>query len=104
MKDPKAIEAAKATKLTDLDKAEAGEKLRNSFAGHFGKIIEPMIAPLGFDWKIGIGIVASFAAREVFVSTMSTVYSVSVQGKGDEETQGLALTMRDPGNSSPVNL
>jgi ferrous iron transport protein B len=47
-----------------------------------GRAIEPIIAPLGFDWKMGIGIISSFAAREVFVSTMSTVYNV---GSSDEE-------------------
>jgi ferrous iron transport protein B len=65
----------------------AGGRLRNSFAGRMGHFIEPAIAPLGFDWKIGIGIISSFAAREVFVSTMSTVYNVgndeSESGKGD---------------------
>lgn len=71
----------KAATIDHLDKQEAGEKLRNSFAGRMGRAIEPLIAPLGFDWKIGIGIVSSFAAREVFVSTMSTVYNV-----GDDES------------------
>jgi len=72
----------------------AGEKLRHSFAGYLGRAIEPAIAPLGFDWKIGIGIVASFAAREVFVSTMSTVYNV---GKADANstTSSLAQTLRE---------
>ncbi len=50
-----------------------------------GRAIEPVIAPLGFDWKMGIGIVTSFAAREVFVSTMSTVYNV---GNGDDRNRG----------------
>ncbi len=63
-------------KLETLQKGEAGEKLVHSFAGRMGRAIEPVIAPLGFDWKMGIGIITSFAAREVFVSTMSTVYSV----------------------------
>jgi ferrous iron transport protein B len=62
--------------LESLDQQQSGEKLRNSFAGKMGRAIEPIIAPLGFDWKIGIGIITSFAAREVFVSTMSTVYNV----------------------------
>jgi ferrous iron transport protein B len=66
----------------------AGEKLRNSFAGRMGRAIEPVIAPLGFDWKIGIGIISSFAAREVFVSTMSTVYNV---GSDDSEAGTKAL-------------
>jgi ferrous iron transport protein B len=81
--------------LAGLDKAEAGEKLRHSFAGRLGHLIEPVIKPLGFDWKIGIGIVASFAAREVFVSTMSLVYNVGEADDSDEATQTLALTLRE---------
>jgi ferrous iron transport protein B len=69
--------------LQHLDEQESSELLANSFAGRIGRVIEPVIAPLGFDWKIGIGIVASFAAREVFVSAMSTVYSLG--GASDEE-------------------
>lgn len=69
----------------DADKSHiseqmASEKLEVSYAGHIGKFIEPAIKPLGFDWKIGISIITSFAAREVFVGTMATLYSV-----GDEE-------------------
>ncbi|KAF0242539.1 MAG: ferrous iron transport protein, partial [Chitinophagaceae bacterium] len=52
------------------------EKLQHSYAGILGKTIEPVIAPLGFDWKIGIALITSFAAREVFVGTMATLYSV----------------------------
>jgi len=69
--------------LDALDKQESGELLAHSFAGRIGHLIEPVFAPLGFDWKIGIGIVASFAAREVFVSTMSTIYSLG--GSDDDE-------------------
>lgn len=54
--------------------------LENSFAGIMGKTIEPVIAPLGFDWKIGIALITSFAAREVFVGTMATLYSVEDEG------------------------
>lgn len=57
----------------------AAEKLEASYAGIAGKLIEPAIAPLGFDWKIGISLVTSFAAREVFVGTMATIYSVGDQ-------------------------
>ena len=64
-----------------VDKEEQGARLRYSFAGRMGRLIEPAIAPLGFDWKIGIGIISSFAAREVFVSTMSTVYNL---GQGND--------------------
>jgi ferrous iron transport protein B len=59
-----------------LDKVYHSQKLENSYAGMLGKTIEPVIAPLGFDWKMGIAIVTSFAAREVFVGTMATLYSV----------------------------
>lgn len=67
--------------------AEMGsEKLENSYLGIMGKKIEPVIQPLGFDWKIGIAIIASFAAREVFVGTMSTIYSVE---GGEANEKGL---------------
>jgi ferrous iron transport protein B len=64
----------------ELNKQAATAKLENSYAGIMGKSIEPVIAPLGYDWKIGIALITSFAAREVFVGTMATLYSV-----GDEE-------------------
>ena len=72
----------------------AGEQLRNSFAGRLGRAIEPVLAPLGFDWKMGIGVVASFAAREVFVSTMSTVYNIGKYDKSESNIPGLAETLR----------
>lgn len=56
------------------------EKLEASYAGEFGKMIEPIIRPLGFDWKIGIALLTSLAAREVFVGTMNTIYSVNDDG------------------------
>jgi ferrous iron transport protein B len=87
-------QTAQAEQLATLDREEAGEKLRHSFAGRFGHLIEPAIAPLGFDWKIGVGIVASFAAREVFVSTMSLVYNVGDYEKSDAATQSLVQTLR----------
>ena len=60
------------------------------------RLIEPAIAPLGFDWKMGIGIVASFAAREVFVSTMSVVYNVGeTDTKDSAATASLARVMQD---------
>ena len=60
----------------ELSNKIASEKLEASYAGHFGKFIEPAIKPLGYDWKIGIAILTSFAAREVFVGTMATIYSI----------------------------
>lgn len=60
----------------EIDRLISSEKLENSYAGVLGKAIEPAIKPLGFDWKIGISLITSFAAREVFVGTMATLYSV----------------------------
>ncbi|WP_428657965.1 ferrous iron transport protein B [Runella sp.] len=71
---------------TTLENAVAAYKLENSYAGHFGKFIEPAIAPLGYDWKIGIALLASFAAREVFVGTMSTIYSIGSVADDDNGT------------------
>jgi ferrous iron transport protein B len=88
-------QAALQEQLDAVNKDEAGEKLRGSFAGMMGRAIEPVIAPLGFDWKIGIGLVASFAAREVFVSTMSTVYNVGDFDDSDEGMKTLEQTLRD---------
>lgn len=82
------------TELTALDHAEASARLRGSFAGLLGRAIEPVIAPLGFDWKIGIGIVTSFAAREVFVSTMSIVYNVGEEAPDDSGVSTLARTLQ----------
>ena len=67
--------------ISNLSKDEieakiAAEKLEHSYAGMMGKLIEPVIRPLGFNWKIGIALITSFAAREVFVGTISTIYSV----------------------------
>ena len=80
--------------IAAIEKEEAGEKLRHSFAGRLGRVIEPAVRPLGFDWQIGIGIVASFAAREVFVSTMSLVYNVGELEDTDEGTKTLAEVMK----------
>ena len=62
----------------------AGEQLRHSFAGRLGHAIEPAIAPLGFDWRIGVGIIGAFAAREVFVSTLAIVFDIE-SANGDDE-------------------
>jgi ferrous iron transport protein B len=69
-----------------IDKEYHTAKLESSYAGIMGKSIEPIIAPLGYDWKIGIALITSFAAREVFVGTMATLYSV-----GDKDKGGLLL-------------
>ncbi|MGI8670392.1 MAG: nucleoside recognition domain-containing protein, partial [Aridibacter sp.] len=61
-------------------------QLENSYAGMLGHTIEPVIAPLGFDWKIGVAIIASFAAREVLVSTLSIIYNVGDDANEDSPT------------------
>ena len=70
----------------EIDNAVAAQRLETSYAGHFGHFIEPAIKPLGYDWKIGVALLASFAAREVFVGTMSTIYSLGVGDSGDNTT------------------
>ncbi|MAN28275.1 MULTISPECIES: ferrous iron transport protein B [Mesonia] len=67
----------------DFEKHVGSVKLENSYIGMMGKGIEPVVRPLGYDWKIGIAIVSSFAAREVFVGTLATIYSV---GSDEEKT------------------
>jgi len=84
-------EAKNALTTDELEDKIASFKLENSYIGIIGKSIEPAIAPLGYDWKIGIGIVASFAAREVFVGTMATIYSV---GSHEEEVNTIKQRMR----------
>ena len=69
---------------TELEQQIASYKLEHSYIGYIGKAIEPVVAPLGYDWKIGIAIVTSFAAREVFVGTLATIYSV--EDDDDDET------------------
>src|SRR5690606_16146972 len=60
----------------EIEDRVAAYKLENSYAGVIGKAIEPVIRPLGYDWKIGIALITSFAAREVFVGTMATIYAI----------------------------
>lgn len=78
------------------DDLEASLRLEASYAGQMGKYIEPVIRPLGFDWKMGVAIICSFAAREVFVGTMATIYSV---GSAADDEAGIIERLtreRDP--------
>ena len=79
-----------------FENAVASQKLENSYIGIMGKTIEPAISPLGYDWKIGIAIISSFAAREVFVGTLATIYSV---GGSDNE---LTIKNRMAAEVNPV--
>lgn len=89
----------------DLNKQRKTELLQSSFAGTLGKTIEPAIRPLGYDWKIGIALITSFAAREVFVGTMATLYSVGEDA--DENNNTLRQKMaaaRKPDGTKVYNL
>ena len=68
------------------DRMVAQSSLQNSFAGKIGRLMEPAIAPLGYDWQIGIGLISSFAAREVIVSTLAIVYGVGDDKQGNDRT------------------
>jgi ferrous iron transport protein B len=78
-----------------------GAKLEASYAGLLGKFIEPAIKPLGFDWKIGIALITSFAAREVFVGTMATIYNVGEDGEMNTIRDRMAAELR-PGSNEPL--
>jgi ferrous iron transport protein B len=82
--------ASSASNQKGQGSGETGEQIRNSFAGRAGRFIEPVIAPLGFDWKMGIGLISSFAARETLVSTFSIVYNV-----GADDTEGSSASLID---------
>ena len=89
-----AIAAAASDEVAQkLEQQREGELLRASYGGRLGHLIEPAIEPLGFDWKIGVGIIGAFAAREVFISTMGVVYSVG--GDVDEESATLRERIRE---------
>ncbi len=82
----------KAEEIAGLKNAEAAEMLEYSAAGKFGKFIEPVIKPLGFDWRIGVALTAGLAAKEVVVSTMGTIYSL---GDTAEETATLEKRLKN---------
>ncbi|MDB5154658.1 MAG: ferrous iron transport protein [Mucilaginibacter sp.] len=86
----------------ELHRAIASEKLENSYAGVLGHVIEPVIKPLGFDWKIGIALITSFAAREVFVGTMATIYSVNGDAEKMESVQQKMHAAKNPQTGEPV--
>ncbi|MBK7878709.1 MAG: ferrous iron transport protein B [Planctomycetes bacterium] len=89
VQDPAQLEE----RIAVLDAAQSSEALRASWGGALGRAIEPTIEPLGFDWKIGVGLVGAFAAREVFVSTMGVVYGAGKDA--DEESQTLRALIRE---------
>lgn len=86
----------------ELEDRVAAYKLENSYAGVIGKSIEPVIRPLGYDWKIGIALITSFAAREVFVGTMATIYSIgSSADEGDATIRSRMRAEINPETGGP---
>ncbi len=85
-----------------LGRTIASAKLENSYAGVLGHSIEPVIRPLGFDWKIGIALITSFAAREVFVGTMATIYSVNGSAEKMESVYEKMHQAKNPDTGQPV--
>ncbi len=77
--------------LSPVSPITRGERLRNSFGGRLGRFMEPVLQPLGFDWRIGVGILGAFTAREVFVSTMGIVFDID---NADEQSQPLRDALR----------
>lgn len=90
-----------AEKADSLGRAKSSEKLTASYIGILGQAIEPAIRPLGFDWKIGIAVITSLAAREVFVGTMATIYSANDDGDFVSLKQKMQLE-RNPNTGQPV--
>ena len=88
--------------VEELATMKEAEKLQSSYAGEFGKWIEPAIRPLGFDWKIGIALITSLAAREVFVGTMSTIYSVGSDIGDLQSIRHKMMNEIDPVTGMPV--
>lgn len=100
-----ALQDSIASQTTELESRALNQeissyKLEHSYMGYMGKAIEPIVRPLGYDWKIGIAVLTSFAAREVFVGTLATIYSV---GNDEEETIKYRMAAEvNPANGKPL--
>jgi ferrous iron transport protein B len=81
---------------------QQSEQLKNSYAGQIGHLIEPVIKPLGFDWKIGVALIASFAAREVLVSTLGMIYSGEKEATEESESLKTAILDEKKADGTPV--
>ncbi len=95
-------EITNTTSLEEIQRQRSSEKLEASYAGIIGKSIEPAIKPLGFDWKIGIALITSFAAREVFVGTMATIYSVDGDDTHLSTVRDKMKSAKNPDDGLPV--
>jgi ferrous iron transport protein B len=100
---PEQVKASNPTLSAEqIDIKIASLKLEESYAGHFGKFIEPALLPLGYDWKIGIALLTSFAAREVFVSTVSTIYSIGASDTDQDTIKNKLKKEINPKTGLPV--
>jgi ferrous iron transport protein B len=97
-----AFPRASGGSAAEVDPQERSAQIRNSYAGRIGRLIEPAIAPLGFDWRIGIGLITSFAARETIVSTLSVVYNVDAGSTKESATLVNALLRARRDDGSPI--
>ena len=88
--------------LAQADHLIAGEQLAHSYAGRLGRLAEPVFRPLGFDWKINVGVISSFAAREVIVSTLAIVYGVGEEAAEDDATLVETLRVQQHADGTPV--
>ena len=93
---------AKQLPHDELDAQESAENMRHSWGGQVGHAIEPALAPLGFDWKIGIGLVGAFAAREVFVTTMGVVYGAGDKANEESATLRSKIKAESRADGKPV--
>ena len=92
-----------SNKQKDIDNNKLrAKKLSSSFIGIIGKVIEPVIAPLGFDWRTGIALITSFAAREVFVSSMATIYNIGDENRNKVSLREMMMKDVNPRTGLPV--
>lgn len=97
------VNTANPTNLAEAQQQfQQSEQLKNSYAGQIGHLLEPVIKPLGFDWKIGVALVASFAAREVLVSTLGIIYNGDKDANEESETLKTAITQAKNPDGTPV--
>lgn len=101
MAEVNAIKSSQLLTKKELSKIESSKLIESSYIGILGKTVEPVIAPLGYDWKMGIALITSFAAREVFVGSLATIYSV--EDGGDNQTP-LLEKMRNDTNASGAKV
>ncbi|WP_371372916.1 ferrous iron transport protein B [Sporomusa aerivorans] len=94
------LKAESEEQVTVLKEEEAGEKLAQSYAGQVGHVIEPVLRPLGWDWRVGIGLISAFTAKEVLISTMGTVYNI---GDADEGSVALQKALAADGSLTPLS-